>query len=249
MSIWDDLKQPFAWEEIDVKPQSTNRDKTSALAVAYFDARAVMERLDNVLGPENWKAEYREVHLPKGELGIICRLTVFHEGREVVREDGSDLSDIEPLKGGISGALKRAFSALGNRSLYQTDLGWHGIDTYDGKNGPQFKAWKKESLQAMKEIYEKQVGIEHIKGAPATNNDRKACYAILEAMGVPYETNKAAALEVLSKGQAKPFVSSKDIPAEVWKERRTALAAWQAGQKGISALDAIRNGGVTHVIE
>jgi len=154
---WKILAAPFPFEEIEIKPQTMTKDNTKALAVAYFDARAAQSRLDDAFGPMAWSFETKEI-----SKGIIGRLTVTVDGLSTVREDGSEYTDIEALKGAISGAFKRCFSALGNRTLYEVDLGWQPCKTYDGGQKPRFDGWTTEAMSAMKAKYEKQLGISRI---------------------------------------------------------------------------------------
>ena len=85
----------------------------------YITARTLMERLDTVVGPENWRDEYRfenamrtewvEKRKVRTESRIcICRLWIKLDGEWVYKEDGADDSDIEGEKGSVSGAFKRA---------------------------------------------------------------------------------------------------------------------------------------------
>ena len=84
----------------------------------YVTARAIQQRLDAVFGIENWTTEYQTV-----EQGVICTITaITSDGKTVRKSDGSGFTQVEPIKGAISGALKRSASALGiGRYLY--DLG------------------------------------------------------------------------------------------------------------------------------
>jgi hypothetical protein len=52
--ILQSLREPFEIEHIKWKAQSTNRDKTSAQAIAYADPRAYSDRLNDVVGPDGW---------------------------------------------------------------------------------------------------------------------------------------------------------------------------------------------------
>ena len=56
-----DLSKEFAREavhwRVQGKPYERN-GKYSAMALAYIDARDVMDRLDEVCGPENWQDRY-----------------------------------------------------------------------------------------------------------------------------------------------------------------------------------------------
>jgi hypothetical protein len=54
----DALRAPFPGEEIHWRAGATNGEGTRALALAYIDARAVMDRLDEVVGPMNWADTY-----------------------------------------------------------------------------------------------------------------------------------------------------------------------------------------------
>lgn len=49
------LAEPFPARHVDWKPQTTKGNR--ALAVAYIDARCVMDRLDTILGVGNWRDE------------------------------------------------------------------------------------------------------------------------------------------------------------------------------------------------
>lgn len=85
-----------------------------AMVLAYISARSAYDRFDDVFGPENWKAEY--VFMDKG---VVCKLSICIDGVWISKEDGSDYTDIESFKGGISGAFKRAASVWGcGRYLY-----------------------------------------------------------------------------------------------------------------------------------
>lgn len=107
------LAAPFPIDWVKWRVQGKPTAKGTARAVCYVDARAVMGRLDEVLGVGNWRSTTRH----EGA-GWICRL-----GIRVVRadgvadwvdqEDGADESDIEKHKGGISDAFKRAAVRFG----------------------------------------------------------------------------------------------------------------------------------------
>lgn len=98
------------------------------LAVPYIDARAIQDRLDQVVGAENWMAEYRQ---GPGN-GTMCKLSVRINGSWVSKEDGADQSEIEPIKGGISNSFRRAAVVFGiGRYLYALNQ-FYGIVTDNG---------------------------------------------------------------------------------------------------------------------
>ena len=87
--------------------------------LSYVTARTVMNRLDTVIGPENWWDEYTPL-----QNGILCKLTVrLPDGEEICKSDAgghagmSDEGDDE--KSGFSDAFKRAAVKFGiGRHLY-----------------------------------------------------------------------------------------------------------------------------------
>lgn len=119
------LGDPFTPNEIDWKPGATTQDKTRAMALAYLNARAVMDRLDAVVGPGNWNDSYRV--LPDGE-HVECTLTIFGVSKSDVGEPpGSDFAD--KMKSAYSDALKRAAVKFGiGRYLYRLEGQWVSYD-------------------------------------------------------------------------------------------------------------------------
>jgi len=109
----DILTAPIQSNEIEWRvQQQTSTGKL--IIVPYINNRCVMQRFDAAFGPTNWTSEFREI----GN-GFICRLTVNIDGWKVYREDGASKTNIEPEKGGISDAMKRAAVQFGlGRCLY-----------------------------------------------------------------------------------------------------------------------------------
>lgn len=109
------LTSPLRADEIEWKVQASKNGKT--LIAPYIDSRAVMNRFDAAFGPFGWQTALREVQGGQGWLaGIGVR---DGTGEWVWKWDGSGPSDIEPVKGGISGAMKRAATQWGvGRELY-----------------------------------------------------------------------------------------------------------------------------------
>ena len=54
-NIFEKLKAKFDEKDLEFRVGATNSDKTMGLALAYVQARAIQNRLDEVLGFENWK--------------------------------------------------------------------------------------------------------------------------------------------------------------------------------------------------
>jgi hypothetical protein len=104
------LKDPFDPKLV----KWTNKGGKSPTQLAYIDARDVMKRLDDVLGIENYQTRMIPV-----DGGFVCELSIRVGDEWITRSDGASNTKIEPIKGGISDALKRAGNAWGiGRYLY-----------------------------------------------------------------------------------------------------------------------------------
>lgn len=117
------LAAPFRDDQISWRVGSTSEKdgKLSGMALAYIDARDVMDRLDSVCGQAHWQDRYVETE--KGR--IICTLSVRIQGEWIEKSDGAGDSDVESEKGAISDALKRAAVKWGiGRYLYDLDSPW-----------------------------------------------------------------------------------------------------------------------------
>lgn len=111
------LTQPLTADEIEWKIIAAKGNTTLA---PYIDARAVMAQLDQAFGPFGWQVRYAPAQVGS-EHGVIASIAIKNPetGEWVEKQDGSGASDMEPFKGGISGALKRAATAWGiGRELY-----------------------------------------------------------------------------------------------------------------------------------
>jgi len=114
-----ELSKPFEEKDIQWRIQQSGigaNGKPWAMALAYVDARAIMDRLDDVCGL-HWNDSYRLVQESTGKIiGVECSLTID----DVTRVDGSEQTDIEAFKGGYSKALVRTAVKFGiGRYLYK----------------------------------------------------------------------------------------------------------------------------------
>ena len=88
--------------------------------LSYITARTAMNRLDTVLGPENWWDEY----IP-GENSVVCKLTVrLPDGSTLTKSDAGGYAGMadsgDDDKSGFSDAFKRAAVKFGvGRYLYR----------------------------------------------------------------------------------------------------------------------------------
>ena len=98
-----------SFESQEVRVRSRRRGASSS----YITARTAMNRLDSVLGPENWWDEY----VP-GENSVICRLTVrLPDGSTLTKADAGGYAGMadqgDDDKSGFSDAFKRAAVKFG----------------------------------------------------------------------------------------------------------------------------------------
>ena len=139
------LAAPFPPGNVHWRVGSTTRDKARGMALAYIDARDVMDRLDEVMGPENWSDSYRT----DGNR-TICTLSLClgSDGdfgtHWVTKEDAAGDTAVEAEKGGISDAFKRAAVKWGiGRYLYRLDAPWVELDEHKRIKKSEFKKLEK----------------------------------------------------------------------------------------------------------
>lgn len=130
LTIKQELAKPFAPEDLEWRLQQTIADKCRGLAVPYVTNRAIQDRLDDVVGPENWHNEFKPWHGNGKKESQICGISVFFEGRGFVTKwDGAEDTDIEAIKGGLSDSMKRAAVQWGiGRVLYKMEPVWVTVE-------------------------------------------------------------------------------------------------------------------------
>jgi hypothetical protein len=107
------LAAPFEAHEVKVRSQTGRQ-------LHYITARTAMNRLDNVLGPENWWDEY----VPS-ENSVLCRLTIrLPDGSTLTKSDAGGYAGMadsgDDDKSGYSDAFKRTAVKFGvARYLYR----------------------------------------------------------------------------------------------------------------------------------
>lgn len=130
-TIGAELSKPFAPEDLEWRLQLTNKAKTRGLAVPYVTNRAIQDRLDDVVGAENWHNEYRPWHGNGKKESQICGISIYVEERKewITKWDGAEDTDIEAIKGGLSDSMKRAAVQWGvGRVLYKLDALWVDVE-------------------------------------------------------------------------------------------------------------------------
>lgn len=142
-----DLHRPFPAHAVSWRAQLVTNARGggfAALALAYIDARDVMERLDHVCTPVHWQSE----HFDAGNGRLGCRIGIFIDGMWVWKSDGAGETDIEAEKGAFSGALKRAAVSWGiGRYLYEMGNVWVPCDAAEVQGKLKFKKFLADPWQ------------------------------------------------------------------------------------------------------
>lgn len=124
-NLADALAAPFQPHRVSWRIGSTTKDKARGMALAYVDARDVMERLDEVCGVEGWQNRYSHT-----EGKTVCEIAIKVNDEWIWKADGAGDSDIEAEKGALSDAFKRAAVRWGvGRYLYDTASPWVELES------------------------------------------------------------------------------------------------------------------------
>lgn len=146
--IMDAFAAPF--DISDIEFVGIGGGSGQVIAAPYITNRGIMNRLDSVVGIARWKNEFKQS--PNG--GVLCGISVFIGGEWLTKWDGADNTRIESVKGGLSGAMKRAAVQWGiGRFLYDAPQMWVVGETYT-KGGKQHvrlgKAGEQQARTLMK---------------------------------------------------------------------------------------------------
>lgn len=235
----EQLAAPFPPSDIEWRIQSSGKkgDRVWARVLAYITSRAVMQRLDDVCGAGNWRNEFRY------EQGgaVLCGLSIrvgdgpFSATEWVTKWDGAENTDVEAVKGGLSGAMKRAAVQWGiGRYLYDLEEGFaqvsengkHYAKTKDGHafnwDPPKLPAWALPS-EAKRVVPEgnKAAAEEGSPKAPATRS------APAEKVPIPLKLG-GIAMTIMSNEELEKLIAEKATDDKYKKhiaEARRLLAA------------------------
>jgi hypothetical protein len=130
--LWNALSREFRPQDVKTLPKGKG--------LRYVTARTVMNRLDAVLGPENWWDDYPYI----SETSVICKLSVrLPDGEVITKTDAGGAAGMADAgdddKSMLSDALKRAAAKFGvGRYLYGDGVPTHHagdeapMGTYEG---------------------------------------------------------------------------------------------------------------------
>jgi len=99
------LKESFSDNDLEwrVAHSGTGSNGPWAMIVPYLKKKAIIDRLDQVVGALNWSAQYTKV-----DGGFLCDLVITFNERAYAKQDGAGPTEVEAFKGGTTDALKRA---------------------------------------------------------------------------------------------------------------------------------------------
>lgn len=155
------LAEPFSAEDIEWRIARSGFSKKTgkpwAQVLAYLTSRAVQDRLDEVCGPDGWQSE-----IVKIDGAYLCKLSIridYEDGRQVwiSKMDGADETNVEAVKGAISGSLKRAavlfkcgryLYDLKNNFAIVSENGKYSGEYKDDKGNKQYFNWDPPALPA-----------------------------------------------------------------------------------------------------
>lgn len=141
----EELGKPFPASDVSWRMQYVDKEKVEGFAVPYLDARAISDRLDNVVGQFNWKDNFSQWHCyDKKDINApdkrvdsqLCAIYIYDEDKNewVGKTDGAENTDFEPIKGGLSDSYKRCAVKWNiGRYLYKFEPVWVKA-TKQGKN-------------------------------------------------------------------------------------------------------------------
>lgn len=149
------LALPFTFDEIEWRVLRVSKKKPVAQVAAYVDSRAIQKRLDEVVGRENWQNEFETVTgVDNKSTAHICKLRIYYpeRGEWITKSDGAGCTDVEPIKGGLSNAFKRAASMWSiGRYLYELKNIWADVDEYKSIEQHEYPELERKYNQFLKD--------------------------------------------------------------------------------------------------
>jgi hypothetical protein len=120
-----ELLRPFGFGATKYRVMNVTKTKDKGSVAFYIDARDVMDRLDEVVGCENWQDKYTVLAFNDSRWAVECTLIVNGVAK-------TDVGEGDAPKDAYSDALKRAAVKFGvGRYLYDMDTGnWFPIDEW-----------------------------------------------------------------------------------------------------------------------
>lgn len=135
-SVVTKLQRPFSIKLLKFKPQATSKDKQSAMLVTFIDARDVAQRLDEVLGIDNWQFDLVPIADTKNPC-VVGTLKLRFKDEWIAKSDigtGTQGTEDNLFKAAASDALKRCAVQFGVfRYAYDMKFPWSKNIAPEGK--------------------------------------------------------------------------------------------------------------------
>jgi hypothetical protein len=244
--FWAALAAPFSPDVV------RKRDNDGAL---YITARSILNRLDEVCGPEGWRARYEKW----SEDAVLCRLSIrMPDGKWITKMDVGSYTNMaeknkrldpgDDDKAGLSDSLKRAAVQFGiSRYLYRDlvpdfvaaryvfDASRPQARPAQPQQGPQRGSWGSqeptgpEYRTPSQEAHE---GTQQRSYGPPRNG--RQLFAWVKSEGNRNNFDLLKYLNVWSQGQEPPY------PAKMvdWQPEQVA-AAYSLAQEALNQMDEI----------
>ena len=133
--MYTELDRPFDAADVGWRLQYVDKAMMKGTAVPFIDARAIADRLDEVIGPNRWRNSFTPWHdctvEQKQHASQLCTISIYDGeiAQWIDKIDGAEDSDIEPVKGGLSDAFKRAAVKWNiGRYLYRFEPVWVAVE-------------------------------------------------------------------------------------------------------------------------
>lgn len=131
-AVLTQLKNPFPTNLLKYRVGATTKDKKRGIPLFYITSRDIFARLDQIVGPENWKKE-TQIYRENGKTVYARTILSLRLNGEWINKDGiGSPSNSEPEKGAESDSVKRAAIAwgIGRYLYYLPNNQWFEINEY-----------------------------------------------------------------------------------------------------------------------
>ena len=228
------FQEPFSSGDIEwrVNRSGVKNGKPWAKVLAYVTNRAIMDRLDNVAGPENWQNSFT----PGPSGGVMCGISILSGDQWVTKYDGSENTEFESIKGGYSGSMKRAAVHWGiGRYLYGLEEGWADFvpnGTHSDKIDGVFHKWNPPTLPNWAlPVDEKGADVESIHDGPFVDDDVDVVddQGFEEAMGDPDGGEGVNSVMRRIDASGLSMGEKTKLKEEAMKKPEDVLGAWVMG--------------------
>ena len=206
------LQEPFDPAEVDFRVQGKASDGGRAQVVAYIDARAVQDRLDNVVGAGAWAFDWQPLVVDNGEV-MVAKGTLAIYG--VAKSDAGSASNFEQSLGAVSHCFKRAAVHWGiGRYLYNLPMNWVNVE-----RGRIPDATMRELRAKLPRPQAAQQATEQAPAATATVVSEAAADAAVERRSAPARVTRPTAM----RPPAQPAASATSDEPEATEQQMVSI--------------------------